>query len=212
MTIIKTLSDIDEDWTPFCCRSEYSDGDGLLLKRMRTSGEYFKSIEYFYYDEQKRLKCTLSYTFAATTFLFDRAISLQKTGKAPKLETEDFSYRIYFEYLSDYILCEDGRMCYANGQSRKLPPPCTLQAVMPQRILECYIDKPSFLLEMIKCNEKHLNCKELLTVRVQEKCPNPSNGLCPSAFSIVPKDFLNDMKEVFETMSANAIQYHEMNN
>ena len=111
MTIIKTLSDIDEDGTPFCCRTEYSDGDGLLLKRVLTSGEYFKFIEYFYYDEQKKLKCTLSYTFDATTFLFARTISLLKTSKAPTLETEKFSYRIYHEYLSDCILCEDGRMC-----------------------------------------------------------------------------------------------------
>ncbi len=207
MTIIKTLSDIDEDGTPFYSRSEYSDGDGLLLKRMHTSGEYFEFIESFYYDEQKRLNCTLSYTFDATTFLFVRTISLQKTGKDSTLETEKFSYRIYHEYLPDCILCEEGRMCYADGQSRKFPPPCTLQPVMPQRILECYINKPLFLLEMTKCNEKHLDCKELLTVRVQEKCTNPSKGLYPSAFSIVSKDFLNDMKEVFETMSAKAIQY-----
>ena len=132
-----------------------------------------------------------------------------RLARLQHLKQKKFSYRIYHEYLSDCILCEDGRMCYTDGQNRKNPPPCTLQAVMPQRILECYIDKPSFLLEMIKRNEKHLVCKELLTVRGQEKCTNPSKGLCPSAFSIVPKDFLNDMKEIFETMSSKAIQYHE---
>ena len=203
--IIKENWDLDEEGKRFSWRYEYSPKTGLLTKAISNIGTEWKQIEYYQYDSKGRLKHRFMYGFDAVSFPRVKELHRQKTGKEYTLENEWFNCETCHCYLGNRIIVGSGRMYYSEDLNKVKKLPYSLCVMSPHYIEHnWYLKRPDYLTKMIESYEEELRKQEQNPLCLKAKLAHRvqlSPELYPNTPPRIPRAFLNEVKEIFETMS-----------
>ena len=208
MSVIKEDWDLDENGVRYSWRYEYSSKTGLLTRMFDSKGEEYKHVAHYQYDSEERLKHIFSYSFDRISFPLIQKIHEEK-GKNYSLEDEIISYETCHCYLDNRIIVGKGDMLYPQGVNRrgeKTKIPYTLWLMSPHYIkANWYLKRPDYLTKMIERYEEELKMQEEYPLRDNIQLSQVIR-LSPAIYPdipIIPQEFLDEVKEIFETMTGN---------